>query len=506
MVVLPALLFFAVTSGCEDSLHPALSALQQNNASGAISLLDSVRTRCTESSSFYDLLGVANELSGNSQAAEDALRHAVSLNPKSPRLLADLGATYLRNKKPKDAANALSQAVALDPTDRNAATYLIGAYVESGAWRRAADLFDRMGIANEATLLKQPIVAMWFAQTFLEMRQPDRIEKAFAPDREVMPPALLFSLGTLFAQHGLYAKAVEYLRQIPPEKADDAVYFNLGLACSHLQNFEEARRYYFLAIDKHPDHVEAYFRVGLDYSAEGEGRKAVPWLFRARDLAPNRPDISYALAEQLLQLKYFDSAGKVVDRAFETSSGNPLLTVASGDIEQQRGHSAAALNSYKKALAQQPKLIAALVGFAHVSISQGKDEEAQKYLREALSIEPDNPSANGELGSLEGKREDWAAALPHLSKAWAADRSDRAVGLQLARVLRHSGHSGEALQVLTSLQPVMGDSPELHLELAQLYGQLHRPAEAREQRAVVAKLEAQTQNSIRFEDPTTYVH
>jgi thioredoxin-like negative regulator of GroEL len=107
---------------------------------------------------------------------------------------------------------------------------------------------------------------------------------------------------------------------------------------------------------------------------------------------------------------------------------------------------------------------------------------------------------------LEAQHEDWVSALPGLKKAWEADRSNKTVGLQLARALRHTGRAREALQVLTSLQPLMGDSPALHLELAQLYAQIHRPADAREERVVVAKLEAQTQDAIRFDDPTTYVH
>ncbi len=101
--------------------------------------------------------------------------------------------------------------------------------------------------------------------------------------------AALFSLGTQLAQQGKYQQAIATLRQIPAEDADDAVYFNLGLASSHLRLYNEARGYYFRAIDKHPGHALAYFRVGLDYAAEGQGRKALPWFFRASQFAPGRP-------------------------------------------------------------------------------------------------------------------------------------------------------------------------------------------------------------------------
>jgi predicted Zn-dependent protease len=165
-----------------------------------------------------------------------------------------------------------------------------------------------------------------------------------------------------------------------------------------------------------------------------------------------------------------------------------------------------ATTNYKKALAHQPKLVGALVGLAQVATSQGHDEEGRKYLHEALSIEPDDPSANGELGLMDARHEDWASSLPRLSKAWKANQSNTTIGLQLARALRHGGRTAEALRVLSSLQPLMGDSLAFHLELAQLYTQLRRPAEAHEERDVAAKLQARAQDSIRFDNPTTYVH
>jgi len=503
MLVLPFLLALSAAQ-CDGSLQPALQALKENNAEKASSLLKSLPAECTNSSSFYALVGVASEISGKPLAAESALRKAISLNPKSARLREQLGALYLRDKKAAEAAAELKQAVSLDPSNPTVKKYLIGACVQVGDWQYAAALFNQIGRAGSD--FRDPIMVLWFAQTLIETKQLGRLDQEISAEQVGMPSPLLFSLGTLFAKHEMYQRAVRFLRRIPAEDADDAVYFNLGLAYSHLHLLDEARRNYFLAIDKHPEHVEAYFRVGLDYSAAGDGAKAVPWLYRARDLAPRRPDISYALAEQLLQLKYSASAEKIVAQAIETSPGNPILLVASADIEQQKGHSAAAISNYKKALAQQPKLIAALVGLAQLATAQGKDEESRKYLREALAIDPNSPSPNGELGLLEARHEDWVSALPGLKKAWEADRSNKTVGLQLARALRHTRRAPEALQVLTSLQPLMSDSPALHLELAQLYGQLHRPEDAREERDVVAKLEAQTQDAIRFDNPTTYVH
>jgi hypothetical protein len=65
----------------------------------------------------------------------------------------------------------------------------------------------------------------------------------------------------------------------------------------------------------------------------------------------------------------------------------------------------------------------------------------------------------------------------------------------------------DALQLMNSIRPVMRESSAFHLELAQIYTQLRRPAEARAERDAVSDLQAQTQSALlRFENPRIYVY
>ncbi len=503
MVVLPILLFW-LAGACETGLGPPSLALQSGESAKALALLDPLRADCTQSSAFFELLGLASELSGQPAAAESALQKAIALEPNSARLREQLGAVYLRNKKPVEAAAQLRQAVALDPQNPAAKKYLIGAYVESGEWRRAADLFDQIGgISSD---FKDPIVVLWFARTLIETKQLARINRDLPPQDRGMPPALLFSLGTLLAEHAMYARAVDYFHNIPAPDADEAVYFNLGLCYSHLQQFDEARKFYFLTIDKHPAHIEAYFHVGLDYGSAGQGRLAVPWLFRAHDWAPSRADIAYALAEQLTQLGYFDTSQEVLAKAVEADQADPLLLVADGDLKQARGDADGAVRSYRKVLADSPKFAPALVGLARVQAAKGKDEEAEAALKSALSADPNDSAAAGELGLIDARRGAYDSALPYLKNSWAHNKVDPKIALELARLYLRLNQPGEALQILAPLQLVVQDSPALHLELAQIYSRLQRPTDADSERRRVAELQMQAQGMLRFESPKTYVH
>jgi tetratricopeptide (TPR) repeat protein len=375
----------------------------------------------------------------------------------------------------------------------------------AGNFSVAADEFQR-ALTLDPQLSNDPAVILWFAQALLETNQSARLTTFLSTVKRPLAPPLLFSLGTLFAKHGDYRQAILYLRQIPVHLADDAVYFNLGLAYSHLRQFDDARKCYFQAIDKQPAHVEAYFRVGLDFAASGDLRKSLPWLLRARNFAPARPDISYALTEQLLALQYLDTAEQIAAEALTANPQNPLLMAAHGDVLLARGKTAEAVDSYQSALAQEPRLPGALVGLARVAATQGNIVEARKKLQEALSIDSENPVANGELGSIEVDEGDWTDAYRHLAKAWAADQSNLTIALRLARALEHLNRADNALHLLQPLAPALRDSSAFHFELAQIYAQLRRTAEAQVERGQVARLQAKSENSLRFEDPKVYVH
>ncbi|MGI9074029.1 MAG: tetratricopeptide repeat protein [Bryobacteraceae bacterium] len=436
IVAASALLLLVIESGCDESIKPAAAALEKGDLDRAEAILDSARAQCTQSARFFELAGVANDLAGNSIAAEDAFRKAVSLSPRSAQLLADLGIACLHNNKAAEAAKALEQSAAIDPSDSR----------------------------------------------------------------------VLFTLGTLLGQQGAYEKAIEYLRRIRDKDADDAAYINLGLAYSRLGQFEEARGAYFQAIDKHSGNIEAYFRVGFDYATAGEPRKAIPWLFRAEELSSDRPDIAYALIEQLLQLKYVSTAEDVANAALKKRPGEAILMVAIGDINRQKKNYAAARSKYNEAIVQQPRLIAAYLGLAELAISEAKEDQAREYLLHALSIEPDNPPGNSQLGIIESHQGNWSSALVHLNSAWDRDRSNPSVGVELARALRHGGRLPDALKVLDSLKLKMRDSVLFHAELAQLYQQLHRLSEAHAERERAATLEAKAREGLHFEDPQVYVH
>lgn len=493
------------STACDDTAASAERALKAGNISEAAGVLASAGGSCSESRSFLEMKGIAAEMTGDLPAAEQAFRSALALEPKSARLLTYLGATWLAEGNAAEAAKALDNATVLDPSNPTTLKYLAAAYVQLNDWGGAGAIFDRLGGEKNEALTRDPAAFLWLARIFIETKQPERLERLLAAGHGPMPSALLFSLGTLLAQHGMYEQARDYLERIPVADADEAVEFNLGLVYSHLRRFDVARKHYFDAIDKHPNYVEAYFHTGLDYAANGEPRRAIPWLFRAHESSPERADVSYALAEQLIGLEYFQTAEQVVTAALEKSPTDALLLSAEGDVKQAKGDATRSMQAYEKILAVHPGFAPAMIGVARASASQGNGQRALKTLRAVLSREPANADANGELGSLEVRRGEWKAAVEHLNRAWAEYQANPKVALDLARALVGLSRPEEALRLIMSLPPDSRSSRAACIALEKIYTQLHRDRDAEAERAQL-RLAAQHEDTLRFTNPGTYVH
>jgi len=127
-------------------------------------------------------------------------------------------------------------------------------------------------------------------------------------------------------------------------------------------------------------------------------------------------------------------------------------------------------------------------------------------LQTALSQDPEDAFANGELGRLEAREGDSQGALDHLRRAWEQNQSNMDVALELARVYVQQNQPSTALQILDSISPVMQQSPAFHFELARLYSVLGRADDARIEQDAFKNLQAATKDALHFENPRTYVH
>ena len=328
----------------------------------------------------------------------------------------------------------------------------------------------------------------------------------FRPPRRNEPPPLRFSIGTKLAEYGRYEDAIRQFQAIPADQTDSATQFNLGLAWSHLARYKEARQCYFAAIDKDPNHVDAYLRTGMDFSLAGDRPKAIPWLLRAWRMAPDRADSAYALAQELIAAKFYQTALGVLDKASALRPGDPLLLVARGDYLLEQQKTVEATEAYRRALDLSRNNTAASVGLARALAADRKRAEAVRMLTAVLGHDPQHGDANAVLGRMEAGEGKFPAALPYLLRAWGAGVPKWSIAIDLARCYRRAGQAAKALEILRSVSADMAGEPSYHYELAQLYTGLKRTADARKEMAEFQRLEAANREGPRLTPPGIYVH
>jgi tetratricopeptide (TPR) repeat protein len=124
----------------------------------------------------------------------------------------------------------------------------------------------------------------------------------------------------------------------------------------------------------------------------------------------------------------------------------------------------------------------------------GDAAAAEPLFREALRRDPDDFDANLYLGSILYKRRDMAGAKTYLDRALQLKPSNATAQYELAMWESISGQYEEAAKGLEALEKAEPDWLEPHVELANVYYRLHRPADGAKEREIVARLNAQQQS------------
>jgi tetratricopeptide (TPR) repeat protein len=171
---------------------------------------------------------------GESQAAEEAYRRVLALDPGYAPAYNNLGNLKRERGQSDEALSLYQTALELRPSYVEAMINLATTYSERGEYARAEELF----------LQALPL----------------------SPQRE----EIYNNLGTNYLRAGRYSEAEKVLRQVLELDGRSArIYYNLGGALEGLQRVEEAVHAYELAVKIQPSYARAHGRLGDLYMREG---------------------------------------------------------------------------------------------------------------------------------------------------------------------------------------------------------------------------------------------
>jgi len=134
--------------------------------------------------------------------------------------------------------------------------------------------------------------------------------------------------------------------------------------------------------------------------------------------------------------------------ALEVNAERAEFQLNLGVLYAETGRAEESEAAYRRAIAQNPRGIAARVNLADIYRAQNRDAEGQILLREALELQPENPDVHQALGLLLIRRGQRAEAAVALEQSWRLAPGNSGYGVAYALVLDAQGDLAGSTSVL----------------------------------------------------------
>jgi tetratricopeptide (TPR) repeat protein len=177
----------------------------------------------------------------------------------------------------------------------------------------------------------------------------------------------LLALATQFLKEGRPADAVAPLREAAfLQPSDPVIQHDLGLACLETGRLPEAIAAFQRATSSNPRYADAFFRLGIALEKLGDLGSAIVAYDRATELLPSLTEAWYR----------------------------------AGALVHTMGHRDEAIGCFRRAAASGRKTRFGRLGAARALLTEDRDVEAERELRDTLMHDPANALAHDLLGNL----------------------------------------------------------------------------------------------------------
>lgn len=216
--------------------------------------------------------------------------------------------------------------------------------------------------------------------------------------------------------------------------------------------------------------------LGIALLEAGRERDAVDKLEAALLKRPDDPDLLYYLsrAHERLSKRVFD---KLMENSPDSARARQLL----GEAHAAAGNQNAALNDFRAALALRPDLRTLHFALGELYLGSGDYEAAEREFREEARLAPGSAPTAYKLGLVLLNRGQLREAISELKRSNSLQPEMPETLLELGKATATAGDPGAAekfLQQVLMLAPTSGLMETAHFQLAQIYRQLGRPADA----------------------------
>jgi tetratricopeptide (TPR) repeat protein len=472
-------IFFQLQPGLAQARKPAAafqeaeSLLQQRRLAEARTQTLEQLKRFPTSVEGFNLLGMIEASSGNPSDAFAAFQKALQLAPNSTKTHVNLGSFLVAQKQLAPAEKEFRSAIRLEPANHDA-NYSLGLLLMAkGAPAEAIPYFERVHPADTATKFNLVHALLDVKRDADAVRLANELSAQNDKDIQVH-----FSLGVLLASEKQYKLAESEL-----EKADllqpgtFEILYNLGQAYLRSGDLARAELVADRALKLKPDSPDIMYLLAQTYSKDARPLDALDLLVRAHKIAPENTDIIFLMAQISISQNYFEDAIPLLESGLKLAPQRTDFQAALGDSYFMSGKVDKSIEIFKKLIEIEPSARSyAFMGISYRHL--GRFDEAKQCLEQGLKLEPRNPTLLFNLGFIEERQGDAAAAETMFTQILKENPTYSDALLELANLRVSEKKLTEAEELLKKYVKVSRDPGTGYYKLAMVERSLHETAAA----------------------------
>jgi Flp pilus assembly protein TadD len=342
--------------------------------------LPRVASAQTSADGYYDFLMARHlEAAGDAKGAQAALEKGVAADPRSAEIRAELAAFFLRRDAADDAERVAKEALQLQD-DNSEAHRVLGMLYAA----RSEDTGRGQAAQTAAAeLVKQGIA---------------HLERVTENPAGLTDLNLQYTLGRLYTRDGQVDKAIQALTRVVNENPL-SVQGRLALAQAYVAARDMAN-----AIEALQDIVDDEPRVasmlGQFQEQAGRFKDAADSYTKALSVAPNSRELKVRRIGALVKANELERASDFAAQAQMQHPDDLRFPQLRAHIFQQTGDTARAISVLEPVARANPNDSATLLSLADLYNNAGRKADAERMVRQLVSVEPGNADALNYLGYL----------------------------------------------------------------------------------------------------------
>jgi tetratricopeptide (TPR) repeat protein len=461
----------AADAPVDARLRQIQALIQQGSWEDARNQLSDALGRFPREPSLYNFMGVVEAQAGNYPAAEASFSRALELSPRFTGAAMNLGRLYQENagrdsQALSKALQVYQQVLAHEPANIEAVYQTAVLRLEQGHYQSALTAYARLpadvrlrpqalavrcaslaGLhrTSEAgkvagTLLAHPDLAAPDVLLVLPALQRQKNEELQARLLEGLSSrhsaASLRELGLLYERQGQLDRARLNLQASVASPVSVSLLTDLARVAYKQKDLKGALGYLAHARDLEPENFGVHFFFGIVCVELDLLVDATKSLKEAVALSPENPYANYAYGSLLMQGSEPRDGLPFVQKYCRLKPEDPRGQLALGAAYFQLGEHGLARTALASVAANPRAAAGANYYLGRIAKLEGKREEAYRLIQISLRANPDFADALAELGQLEMRLKNYAAAEKVLQRAVELDPDSFQANMHLLRLFQ----------------------------------------------------------------------